>query len=136
MTSFKFAGNDIFGDGLNSNISRNGFFKKYKSKYEQLLLENDLTELVGVMNTVINQQNNSSDFVNFLFSLKDNRRVLEKSENIDFAKELIKDDSMRAVFLLYYSALFYHIAELFKINGLDAPNNLYSTVLVQNLLLC
>lgn len=31
---------------------------------------------------------------------------------------------MRAVFLLYYSALFYHIAELFKTNGLDAPNNL------------
>lgn len=124
VTSFKFAGNDIFGDGLNSNISKNGFFKKYKSKYEQLLLENDLTELVGVMNTVINQQNNSSDFVNFLFSLKDNRKVLEKSENIDFAKELIKDDSMRSVFLLYYSALFYHIAELFKVNGLDAPNNL------------
>lgn len=124
VTSFKFAGNDIFGDGLNSNISRNGFFKKYKSKYEQLLLENELTELADVMNTVISEQNNSGDFVNFLFSLKGNRKVLEKSENIDFAKELTKDDSMRAVFLLYYSALFYHIAELFKINQLDAPNNI------------
>ena len=42
ISSFKFAGNAIFGDGFNGNIKTNGFVQKYYPEFKEILIQNDL----------------------------------------------------------------------------------------------
>jgi hypothetical protein len=118
VTSFRFAGNSIFGDGLNQNQSNNGFVNLFKEKYRKKLEENEITLFDEHF-----QVNRSSDLVNFLFSLSQNDLVKEKNAPINFEQELKENQELKIVFLIFYSALFYHIAQVCKENGLKKPRN-------------
>lgn len=124
ITSFKFAGNAIFGNGFNGNIRANGFVQKYKEQFKHTLSQNKLVEEVNILEKIYSDYQSSTDLINFLFSLEDNKNIKEKHLDIDFSKKLSDDDDFKIIFLLFYSSIVYHIAELMKLKGIDHPRNI------------
>jgi hypothetical protein len=123
ITSFKFAGNAIFGDGLNKNPMLNGFVQLFKEKYKTALKENELLEEVRVLEEIF-QNNRSADFVNFLFSLSENAKVNSKNFPLKFETVLQETENLKIVFLHFYSSIFFHIAQLMKEAGLEKPGSI------------
>ncbi|MBO4738582.1 MAG: hypothetical protein J5606_03370, partial [Bacteroidales bacterium] len=121
LMSFRFASNAIFGDGYNSNPSRNGFVCKYKDALKDILEKNGLKELQEALNQVESQQK-SSDIVAFLFSLVGEK--VNNNRELYFLGRLSNDDQMRYVFILFYGAILYFIANTMKIKGLQKPKTL------------
>lgn len=124
ITSFKFAGNSIFGDGFNGNINANGFVQKYKTQIEHTLSQNKLVEEIKILDKIYSDYQSSTDLINFLFSLEDNKNIKEKHLDIDFGKKLSDDDDFKIIFLLFYTSIVYHIAELMELKGIAHPRNI------------
>jgi hypothetical protein len=124
ITSFKFAGNSIFGDGFNGNIKSNGFVQKYYEQFKELLLQNKLLEEIEILDKIYSENASSVDLINFLFSLNNNKNIKDKQLILDFSGMLKKDSDFKIIFLLFYSSIVYHIAEMMKIKGMDAPRNI------------
>ncbi|MDO6802998.1 hypothetical protein Q4595_11115 [Wenyingzhuangia sp. 1_MG-2023] len=126
ISSFNFAGNSIFGNGFNGNIKSNGFVQKYKEKIQKIFKENELLEEQKILDGIYNDYQSSSDFINFLFSLNDNQKVIEKHLNtdLDFNKILSKDEDFKIIFLIFYSSIIYHIAQMMKLEGYQIPRNI------------
>lgn len=123
ISSYKFAGNALFGDGYNEfgNIINNGLVNKYKDQFNEILIEKNQT-LASIANYFYNNQK-SSDYNTFLFSLVNNKDVLDK-ELLDYNKIISNDNDLKIVFLYFYCAKVYHIAKLMQINEIDLPTNL------------
>jgi hypothetical protein len=124
ITSFKFSGNSIFGDGFNGNIKSNGFAQKYYEQFKTLLNQNNLIAEVAILDKIYNENASSSDLVNFFFSLKNNKNLVDKQIDLDFSKMLKNDGDFKIIFLLFYSSIIYHIAEMMKIKGMETPRNI------------
>ena len=124
ITSFKFAGNSIFGDGFNGNIRTNGFVQKFYERFQDQLSQNDLNVEKGILDKIYNENASSVDLVNFLFSLKNNKILNDKKIDLDFSRMLNDDNDLKIIFLLFYSSIVYHIAEMMKIKGMEAPRNI------------
>ncbi|SFU53243.1 hypothetical protein SAMN05216480_10679 [Pustulibacterium marinum] len=124
INSFRFAGNAIFGDGFNGNINANGFVKRFKNVIYKQLSDNDCKNELEILNTIFSEYQSSTDLINFFFSLKENKNLSSKNIQIDFDNILYKDNDFKIIFLLYYTAIFYHIAELMKLKGYPAPRNI------------
>jgi hypothetical protein len=121
ISSFRFAANAIFGDGFadRNGADQNGFVQRYGNRILPLLTSNQLTDLVNASKD-IHDRKSSEDIVAFFFSLKDNREVQDKI-NIDFNQMLARDGEMKIVFLVFYTALIYHLARLMQGKGLAMP---------------
>lgn len=117
LTSFRFAADSIFGDGLNSNIDKNGFILKYKPEVIKLLSG---TNLKTVLDEIF-KTGNSKDVISFFFSLESNRIVKEKNINISFSDYLKNEEKFKPVFLIFYGAIIYHLASVMQRNGMKAP---------------
>lgn len=124
ITSFKFAGNAIFGNGFNGNINANGFVQKYKEQIEHTLTQNKLVEEIKILEKIYSDYQSSTDLINFLFSLEENKNIKEKHLDIDFSKKLSGDDDFKIIFLLFYASIVYHVAELMKLKGIEQPRNI------------
>jgi len=120
LTSFRFAANGIFGDAFNGSPQINGFVSKYFDKIQQLLNDNKQYELLKVMDD-INNSARSEDIIAFFFSIQNNKKIREQNIPISFHKELSLDNDFKIVFVIFYSSLIYHLANLMKAKGLDAP---------------
>lgn len=121
ISSVKFAGNAVFGDGLpgefENNTEINGFFKAFNPRIENLLTGN----LKEIHNDIANVRQKSADFSSFLFSLENNNQV-----NFNYSNELRTHQKLKLPILLKYCALFYYAAELLRrTNGLEEyPSNI------------
>ena len=122
LTSFKFAGNSLYGDGLNSNPSMNGFVQKYIGKYSEILRDNNLGSLKAVLENIL-KKNRSEDIISFFYSLEQNSRINNKVD-FSFNKMLQNDRVLKPVILLFISSIIYHIAEVMKNASLDVPRYL------------
>lgn len=113
LLSFRFASNAIFGDGYNNNIHNNGFVRKYRNVFE-----NELMDEAGLKNTLANiaQKGNSSELISFFFSLRNTNRP-----GLDFMQKLVEDQKFKYVFLIFYSAILYHVAQTMKAKGIGLP---------------
>lgn len=122
LTSFRFAANAIFGDAYAElgNADRNGFVLRYEQKFKEVLEANGLSELMHVLNS-IRQRQLSEDIVTFFFSLENNREVKNKKISDNMRELLSKDADMKIVFILFYSALMYHIAQLMLVKNIELP---------------
>ena len=61
----------------------------------------------------------------YLFSLKDNSATKSLARNnIDFNKILQNDTKFKIVFIIFYTAIIYHIAQIVKTKGLKAPRHI------------
>ncbi len=125
ISSFRFAGNAIFGDGFNGNINSNGFVKKYYAEFKEILSQNDLKVELEILEKLFNDNQNSQDLINFFFSLNENKNIKEKQlKNLNFSLKLAEDSDFKIIFLLFYAAIVYHIAELMKIKKIESPRNI------------
>ena len=125
LTSFRFAANAIFGDGLMdpdySAKERNGFVARYKDKIHDILKSGKMYDLEKVFNQIVqNDTKRSEDALTFFFSLDNNRDFVAKSRT-SINEMLGDDDEMRFVYVVFYVAIIYHIAQLMKAKGLDMP---------------
>ena len=125
ISSFRFAGNSIFGDGFGGNISDNGFVNKYYPEFKEILKENDLKAELEILEKLFNDNQISQDLINFFFTLNDNKNIKDKQlNNLNFSEKLAGDSDLKIIFLLFYSSIIYHIAELMKLKGFDTPRNI------------
>lgn len=120
-TSFRFAGNALFGDAFGDrNSNMNGFVQKYTAKYSGLLESNGLFGLKSVLD-VLNQNKKSEEIISFLLSLEGNEEVLGKAAPISFSKDLANDTDMKVVVTLFFASILYHIAKLLKAQNIVFP---------------
>jgi len=113
LLSFRFASNAIFGDGYNSNIRNNGFVRKYRDVFEDEL--KDETALKSALANIA-QKGSSSELISFFFSLKNINRP-----GLDFLQKLVEDQKFKYVFLIFYAAILYHVAQTMKAKGIGLP---------------
>jgi hypothetical protein len=121
ISSFKFAGNAIFGDGypkkgLKNNSDKNGFVRTFRN--EALNAVKDDWQKEAILNKIMNRKD-SADFSNFLFSL-------EKNQNIEFnyPRLIEKDKRLKLSILFFYASIAYYSANLLKKSGINIPKNI------------
>ena len=121
LTSFRFAGNAIYGDAFSEYgaASHNGFVRKYADKIQTLLDSQSLGNLSDNNRRMLDT-NRSEDIMAFWFSIEKSNDVKAKSM-LSFNGMLSKDEDMKVVFVLFYTALLYHIARLMKYRGIGLP---------------
>lgn len=123
ITSFKFAANSLFEDSFSDINPNNGIVDWFKNDILGLLQSKpELNELVNIFNNNLGQPANMASF---LFSLKDNSATKGLARNnIDFNKILQNDTKFKVVFIIFYTAIIYHIAQIVKAKGLKAPRHI------------
>lgn len=130
LTSFKFAGNNVFGDGYNgTNQAKNGFVRAFKPVVATFLENNrtELNELYNLFNQMTNDPSNefgSADLMAFFFSLENNPELKEKNLELRLSDEISNHMEFNIVFILFYGSIIYHIARLMKVQGLTMPRNI------------
>lgn len=129
ITSFRFAADTIFGDGYaDPNFAtQNGIVEEFKNQIVDVLKINNQNTLVDVYNT-INERRRSTEVASFLFSLCTNRQLKDdpkfNTDLVDFDQILQSDGKLKMVFILFYTAIIYHIACIMKAKEMKMPRYL------------
>jgi hypothetical protein len=124
MTSFKFAANAIFGDGFSEYgaAKSNGLISKYLPYYENLLATNKLYDLSKVLSS-IKDKNKTEDINAFFFSIENNPKIKDK-KLFSYNSLLSNDEDLKIIFIYFYSAIIYHIADLMKQKQIELPKHI------------
>ena len=125
VTSFRFASNALFEDSFSDLDDNNAIVDWHKGEILKLLEEKNLSELVRVFNSANNHR--PSNMASFLFSLKDNsipRKAGINGKALDFNYLLQEDEDFKIVFIVFYTSIIYHIAQITKALGLDVPRHI------------
>ena len=123
ISSFRFAGNAIFGDGFSdgaftNSSDNNGFVKSYRSIIENIIAKGSQKELI--LNDIVKTRKDSSDFSNFLFSLENETDIV-----FNYSQKLRENKKLKLSILIFYSAIIYYSANLIKRQGsTDVPKNI------------
>lgn len=120
FSSYKFAGDAVFGDNYNRNININGFVNRYHGKVIRILEENNQKILAGTLEK-IKEENSSHDLISAYFSLNENKELVDKNIEIDFSEFLIADAEFKIIFLLFYTSQVYHVTHLLKAKDIPVP---------------
>lgn len=127
VTSFKFAANDIFQDAYAKDTVHNGIVDAYKDKIKAVLESNSVDPAVRDVLSIFDSDNNRhpANMASFLFSLKDNQNLKNVNRNkIDFNELLQDDEQFKIVFVIFYTAIIYHIAQIVKLQQLPLPRHI------------
>lgn len=125
VTSFRFASNALFENSFSELDENNGVVDWYKNEILKLLEEKNLLDLIRVFNSPNNAR--PANMASFLFGLKDNTIPQKAGVNvkaIDFNYLLQEDEDFKIVFIIFYTAIIYHIAQIVKFLGLDVPRHI------------
>ena len=124
LTSFKFAANTIFGDGFSEfgTTCLTGLVKKYFSHFEDLLRANNLYNLSKELAT-IKEKNRPRISTPSSFQLKIQPED-QGCRAFSYNSTLSNDDDIKIIFLYFYSAIAYHIAQLMKSKKINFPKHL------------
>jgi hypothetical protein len=121
LTSFRFAGNALFGDAFGDrNSNMNGLVQKYIEQYDSLLTNNSLNALKNILDS-LKKDKKSDEILSFLLSLEKNADVIKKGAPISFSSDLAKDTDFKIVVTLFYASILYHIAQVMKNKGIVFP---------------
>lgn len=115
VTSFRFASNVLFEDSFAEQNLHNGIVDWYKNT----ILNRVSDEEIGGI-----ARNNPADMASFLFGLKNTRLKKVDSSAVDFNAILRDDEDFKIVFIIFYTAIIYHIAQIVKVLGLDVPRHI------------
>lgn len=130
ISSFRFAGNAIFGDAFTANdADRNPLLRHYTEYFRKLVMQNaDVTYLNSIMNTIMAGKR-SEDINAFLFSIENVEQLRDlppMDRNLYSYNALLRDDDRRKlVFVYFYSAIIYYIASAMKHRGFVKPKQIY-----------
>lgn len=117
VTSFRFAANSIFG--LGDHITP--VVSKYQTEIEEIIKRNDKNyRLENLYNSIINTDN--GDIASFFFSLSENEMM--KDVEFSFNSMLKRDNSQKLIFVLFYTAIIYHTAQIVKTKQLPLPRHI------------
>ena len=126
VTSFRYATNALFEDPFSGLNMKNGIIDFYRKYYEELLKEkkgvDELRRIAGGKNNKL-----PSNMACFLFSLKGNSIIKDakiEESTIDFNELLRKDKNFKIVFIIYYTAIIYHVAQIVKTKGMTEPRHI------------
>lgn len=125
VTSFRFASNALFENSFSELDDNNGIIDYHKGEILKLLEDKNLGELVRVFNSANNSH--PSNMASFLFGLKDNTLPKKAGVNekaIDFNYILQDDENFKIVFIVFYTSIIYHIAQITKLLGIDVPRHI------------
>lgn len=127
VTSMRFAADAIFGNSLVAvqDGPLNGIIKQFKDEFISNL--DGLSDLQKMLiSKTTNNLGNSSEVASFLFSLEDNELVKKNhlQQSLSFNEILMKDNSQKIVFYIFFTAIMYHLALLMKTKQLTAPTNI------------
>lgn len=123
ISSFKFAGNSIFGDGFPSpefrnNSDTNGFVLTYLEEVKKIIQAG--TQKDEILQDIVNNRKDSADFSSFLFSLEKEPEI-----NFSYTSLLRKNKKIKLPILIFYSAVIYYSANLMKKSGIvSIPKNI------------
>lgn len=120
VSSFRFAANSLFEDSFSSVNPQNGIVDHFRRIYESLNID-ALTSLINEFDS--QPANMASTF----FTLKDSPIVKKASldiRNVDFSQLLFSDNNFKIVFLTFYTAIIYHIAQIIKVKDLRLPRHI------------
>lgn len=128
ITSFHFAADSIFGDPYvtnRSSASVNKLLVQYENTIKSVLEDNSLNELEDILEQHTKSKI-SANIASFFFSLKDNTEIQVKQleENVDFNTMLLLDSNYKIVFVIFYSAIIYHLAKIMKAIGEEMPRHI------------
>lgn len=119
LTSFRFAANNIFGDiSQNGSANRHPLLNRYMPEYRINLSKNIIIK--NVLEEIF-EKNLSAEVNAFLFSLAQNEQYRNKTD-MHYETYLSKDSDYRIVFLYFYTAIIYHIAQWLKHYQQPIPN--------------
>lgn len=116
ITSFRFAANSLLGDGFIANgIGTNGFVKRYRQTFNDILESNHLSNLREILDKVY-AGGSSDDFISMLFSLKGNSEVkaAKCADKLDFNAMLQNSAEAKTLVMIFYTAIIYHLARFIK----------------------
>ena len=123
ISSFKFAGNAIFGDGFpngafSNSSDNNGFVMTYRQLIENAIKIGSQKEII--LKDIIENRKDSADFSSFLFSLE-----TETDIQFNYTTLLRQDRKMKLPILMFYGAIIYYSANLMKKHGMiEIPKNI------------
>jgi hypothetical protein len=122
ISSVKFAGNAIFGDGFpmgpfSNSSDNNGFVNAYKEKIERTIPTGSQKQ--NILTDILVTRKDSADFSNFLFSLENERDV-----NFNYTQELRAHRRLKLPILVFYSALLYYASKIIKQQNGKIPKNI------------
>lgn len=132
ISSFRFAGNAIFGDAFaDKDAEHNPLLAHYTSYFKQLI-ENDrstnITYLTSILDKIMQQQR-SEDINAYLFSIEnveELRGLREIDRNLYSYNALLRNDGQRKiVFMYFYAAIIYYIATMMKARNYRMPKQVY-----------
>lgn len=126
ISSMRFAADAIFGSTLVTvqDGKLNGIIRQFKDQFITDLENTDLKRIL--VDFTEGGIGNSSEVASFLFSLSDNDEIKKKnlSEKVNFNSVLMRDNSQKIVFFIFYTAIIYHLAKLMKSLGLGVPSTI------------
>ncbi len=123
LTSFRFAANNVFGDGYAYNSDTNGIVNKYVPEIQKKLDDCGFPSLKEVLNTLRNKKV-STDIIAFFFSLASNPDIFKRNCKIDFGQMLADDKRCKYIVILFYVAIMYHVANIMHSKGLAMPRHI------------
>ncbi|MCB0473990.1 MAG: ethanolamine ammonia-lyase reactivating factor EutA, partial [Flavobacteriaceae bacterium] len=126
LTSMKFGGNVVFGDGYDDlTIIKNGFVRAFNDDVKRFLNENESTlyELNRVFDQLLSSAN-SVEIMNFFLSLENNKDLEDHHLEFRFSEILGTHEKFGIVFLVFYGAIVYHLAKLMKAADCEMPRNI------------
>ena len=124
VTSFRFASNSLFENQLAPGNHKNGIVDYFKKIILKTIEENDLEE---EMRPLFNEETHqeTANMASFLFSLKDNSILKDvNKDDIDFNAILNRDENFKIVFIIFYTAILYHVGNIIKSQGYKLPRHI------------
>jgi len=120
-TSFRFATNVLFENSYSPLDSNNGIVDYHKDAIRNKISART-QELDGLFKAY---KKEPANMASFLFSLKQNSKLQKLNSNsIDFNFILGNDDKFKVIFLIYYTAIIYHLTQVIKLKGLPIPRHI------------
>ena len=123
LSSCRFAANAIFDC---QPCHSSPFIIKYLDYFRSVLNAQGLSEIIELADSWMEDGKPASDIVMLLFSLVGNRDVVGKkiTSKVNYSSMLFSDSKLKTLFILFYTALIYHIARTMKCKSLDFPRHL------------
>ncbi len=115
FTSFKFAGNALFGDVYNTPPAANGFVQFFERECRDLLAGTLLEQLLPGKEKI----ERSEEFITTLFGLQHHPDRGELS--FSFTEKLNETEELKLIPLIFIASIFYHIARYQQHKGQAAP---------------
>jgi hypothetical protein len=117
VTSFRFAANSVFG--LGEHITP--IVSKHKTEIEKTITEKAKRNLLMAFKSI--EKDKYADYASFFFSLT-NTDEWKDGTQVNFNKLLKDDKKQKLVFVLFYTAIIYHTAQIVKAKELPLPRHI------------